>query len=68
MCQKRTHAAQHVATAHGEAREVKLGGFNEPTQDVSGACGAARNEAITAWAQGDAGMAASSGHITEAIS
>ena len=55
MGQKRTHAAQHVATAHGEAREVKLGGFNEPTQDVSGACGAARNEAITAWAQGDAG-------------
>jgi len=23
-------------SAHGEAREVKLGGFNEPTQDVSG--------------------------------
>jgi hypothetical protein len=34
---------------------VKLGGFNAPTQDVSGACGSARNEAITAWAQGDAG-------------
>ena len=34
---------------------MKLGGFNEPTQDVSGACGAARNEAITAWAQEDAG-------------
>ena len=34
---------------------MKLGGFNAPTQDVSGACGSARNEAITAWAQGDAG-------------
>ena len=43
------------ATIHGAAREVKLGGFNEPTQDVSGACGSARNETITAWAQGDAG-------------
>ena len=43
------------ATTHGEAREVKLGGFNEPTQDVSGACGSARNETITAWGQGDAG-------------
>jgi len=30
---------------------VKLGGFNAPTQDVSGACGSARNETITAWAQ-----------------
>jgi len=26
-----------------------------PTQDVSGACGSARKETITAWAQGDAG-------------
>src|SRR5262245_1467589 len=43
------------ATAHGEASELKLGGFNAPTQDVSGACGSARNETITAWAQGDAG-------------
>ena len=34
---------------------MKLGGFNAPTQDVSGACGSARNETITAWAQGDAG-------------
>jgi hypothetical protein len=34
---------------------VKLGGFNAPTQDVSGACGSARNETITAWAQKDAG-------------
>src|SRR5260370_41823742 len=47
------------ATAHGEAREVKLGGLSAPTQDVSGASGAARNEAITAWAQGDAGGAKS---------
>jgi hypothetical protein len=28
------------ATTHGEAREVKLGGFSAPTQDVSGASGA----------------------------
>jgi hypothetical protein len=34
---------------------VKLGGFNAPTQDVSGVPGSARNETITAWAQGDAG-------------
>ena len=34
---------------------MKLGGFNAPTQDVSGACGSPRNETITAWAQGDAG-------------
>jgi len=34
---------------------VKLGGLSAPTQDVSGASGAARNETITAWAQGDAG-------------
>ena len=34
---------------------MKLGGFNTPTQDVSGAPGSARNETITAWAQGDAG-------------
>src|SRR5262245_61261035 len=47
--------AQYGATAYGEAGEVKLGGFNAPTQDVSGACGSARNETITAWAQGDAG-------------
>src|SRR6266436_299227 len=43
------------AAAHCEAREVKLGRFNVPTQDVSGACGSARNETTTAWAQGDAG-------------
>src|SRR5258705_12915557 len=49
----RTHAVQR--SAHGEAREGKLGGFNEPTQDVSGACGSARNERITARAQGGAG-------------
>jgi hypothetical protein len=53
--QERTHATQHGATAHGEARKVKLGGFNAPTQDVSGAPGSARNETITAWAHGDAG-------------
>jgi hypothetical protein len=47
---------QHGATAHGEARKVKLGGFNAPTQDVSGAPGSARNETITAWAHGDAGL------------
>ena len=34
---------------------MKLGGFSALTQDVSGASGAARNETITAWAQGDAG-------------
>ena len=34
---------------------MKLGGLSAPTQDVSGASGAARNETITAWAQGDAG-------------
>ena len=34
---------------------MKLSGFNAPTQDVSGACGSARNETTTAWAQGDAG-------------
>jgi hypothetical protein len=45
---------RHGATAHGEARKVKLGGFNAPTQE-SGACGAARNETITAWAQGSRG-------------
>src|SRR5215207_8516264 len=43
------------ATTHGEVREVKLGGFSAPTQDVSGASGAPRNDTITAWAQGDAG-------------
>jgi hypothetical protein len=43
------------ATAHGEAAEVKLGGFSAPTQDVSGAAGSARNDTITAWAQGDQG-------------
>src|SRR5258708_38506677 len=52
-CHNRTHAVQR--SAHGEAREVKLGGFNAPTQDVSAAPGSARNETITAWAQGDAG-------------
>src|SRR5262249_61581072 len=36
------------STTHGEATEVKLGGFSAPTQDVSGASGAARNETITA--------------------
>src|SRR6478672_7345171 len=41
------------ATTHGEVREVKLGGFSAPTQDVSGASGAPRNDTITAWAQGD---------------
>ena len=51
-----TSGLQHCgAAAHCEAREVKLGGFNVPTQDVSGACGSARNETTTAWAQGDAG-------------
>ena len=34
---------------------MKLGGFNAPTQDVSGLPGSARNETITAWVQGDAG-------------
>ena len=34
---------------------MKLAGFNSPTQDVSGASGSARNETITAWAQGDSG-------------
>lgn len=34
---------------------MKLGGFSSPTQDLSGAAGSARNETITAWAQGDAG-------------
>ncbi len=33
---------------HGEATEVKLGGFSAPTQDVSGAAGSARNDSITA--------------------
>src|SRR6516225_1978217 len=46
------------ATAHGEATDVKLGGFSAPTQDVSGAAGSARNDTITAWAQGDAGETA----------
>ena len=36
------------ATDHGEATEVKLGGFSAPTQDVSGAAGSARNDTITA--------------------
>ncbi len=43
------------ATAHGEATEVKLGGFTALTQDVSGAAGSARNDTTTAGAQGDAG-------------
>ena len=43
------------AAAHGEALEVKLGGLNAPTQDVSGAPGSARNDTITACAQGDQG-------------
>ena len=34
---------------------MKLAGFSAPTQDVSGASGAARNDTITACAQGDAG-------------
>ena len=48
-------ARQLRGATHGEAGEVKLGGFRAPTQDVSGASGAARNETTTAWAQGDAG-------------
>ncbi len=36
------------AAAHGEVREVKLGGFNAATQDASGTCGSARNETTTA--------------------
>ena len=34
---------------------MKLGGFSAPTQDVSGAFGSARNDTMTAWAQGDSG-------------
>jgi hypothetical protein len=34
---------------------VKLSGFKALTQDVSGACGSARNETTTARAQEDAG-------------
>ena len=33
---------------HGAAADVKLDGFNAPTQDVSGAAGSARNDATTA--------------------
>jgi hypothetical protein len=44
--------------AHGEPTEVKLGGFNAPTQDVFGAAGSARNDTMTAWARGDWGETA----------
>jgi len=37
---------------------VKLAGFSSPTQDVSGAAGSARNDATTAWAQGEEGATA----------
>ena len=43
------------SVARGEAGDMKLAGFSAPTQDVSGASGAARNDTITACAQGDAG-------------
>src|SRR5262245_61108971 len=49
---------QHRATAHGEATEVKLGGFSAPTQDVSGVAGSARNDRITVCAQGEEGETA----------
>ena len=39
----------------GEAFDVKLCDFSAPTQERSGAEGSARNDATTAWAQGDWG-------------
>src|SRR5262245_29024419 len=44
-----------LGAPQGQACDVKAWGFSPPTQDVSGAEGSARNEAITAWAQGDWG-------------
>ena len=32
---------------------VKVGGFNVPTQDVSGVLGSVRNDVMTVWAHGD---------------
>ena len=51
----RPSARAASATPHGEAAEVKLGGFSAPTQDVSGAFGSARNDTTTSCAQGEAG-------------
>src|SRR4029077_181476 len=55
LCSVRMMCQPRRAPTHGEAGEVKAGGFSAPTQDVSGASGVARNETITAWAQEDAG-------------
>ena len=44
----RCFSARTAWTPHGEATEVKLGGFSGTTQDVSGAAGSARNDTITA--------------------